>query len=104
MENKEIITSIRENMEVLNKRNNKEVKSHINTLVRQIGRLQTEDKELKLQLARIASDLRMTEINEEKFHQLNNPSNPQILYSEGFYHSLEILKSELLPLLSKFNS
>lgn len=103
MENAEIINSIKENLEELGKRKNAEVKQLVNGIVRYLTRLKSVDKDIQQELARIASDLRMNEINEEKFHQLNNPTSNKTQYSEGFYSSLEILKEELLTLLSKLD-
>lgn len=101
MENTEIIDSIRENLQELDRKKSADVKLLVNTVVRSLGRLKAEDKSIQLQLSKLASDLRMNELNEEKFFRLNNSSSAKMEYSEGFYSSLNILKQELLVLLTK---
>lgn len=98
MNNQDLIKDIKDNFEELNKWNNAEVKTLVNTIVGLIGRLKLEDQQLTLKISKIASDLKMAEVGETEFYKMNHPDLKEIRYSSGFYNSVKILKEELLSL------
>ncbi|MBA3664792.1 MAG: hypothetical protein H0W61_11380 [Bacteroidetes bacterium] len=101
MQNQEIINDIIENLEELTvKKNDPQVKQLIHTIGRLISRLKLNDKKKSMALAKISNDLKTAEASESQFYSLNNPGTKKILYSSGFYQSINILKEELITLLS----
>jgi len=105
MSNEEIIKEIRQNFERLSSRKNSEVKSLVNTISRQIGRLHVQDKELSLTLLKISEDLRNMLTSEKDYFDIKNKTSgtPEVKteYSESFFESLNVLKEELYKVFTK---
>jgi len=101
MTNTEIITEIKKNFERVADHKNINVKSEINSVVRQIGLLKVQDKSANLRLLQIIADLKSAEENETRVFKLSNPEAGTIEYSDSFFNSVNILKEELFEILNK---
>lgn len=108
MSNEEIIKDVRESFgRLISRRYEREVKSEIASIVRQINRLQFSEKTKKILASKIAADVGAALASETAYFNLNNPPGKshgmkvRVEYSDGFYRSIEILREELFKLIDK---
>ncbi|MGZ4090235.1 MAG: hypothetical protein ACXVNO_05910 [Bacteroidia bacterium] len=105
MGNGQLIKDIKENFtDLLQHNRDVEVKPLINTIVRSLGRIKTDNKALNLSLLKIANDLKSAETSEEQFYRQQNPATKNIQYSKSFFLSLDILKEELFKILDELTA
>lgn len=95
-----LINDIINHFEELNKRNDAQTKSIINTIARLCGRIKLDDKTNQLQLSTLVTYIKSAETSESTFYKMNNPTSKETRYSQSFYDSVNVLKKDLLSLLN----